>query len=397
MLAAALYFIVSIKPDHTGLRSGCSAEDAVTASIPAGTPVELRFSVSDGSDCFKIAATVDGKRVEGYVFGTALSGLDQFERERRSAPDSGAIQVLQPFEMIRKAASAGSTDPFFGRAAKLLEANQPGKALELLGPALKERANDPDLLFLAGLAAYRSDQAKNALDYWKQSLDLKPNEALARLYFKVQREATSDRSGEKLYGMRVVLRYESETVSPELARGMVALLDEEFTRISSILGCPAEERVIAIVQSRQDYLRSTDAAEWSGGQYDGRIRVSFPGADRRVLAHEIVHACLTNISASWPAWLHEGFAQKLAGDVLSPAERDQIRKMASAHAIPRLENMGQTWSRMSAQHAHTAYRVALAAADLLFAQYGNTGLRNMLSNPERLPSITAELDRQLGL
>ncbi|MDQ2946059.1 MAG: hypothetical protein M3Y27_08980 [Acidobacteriota bacterium] len=398
MLAAAvLFFIVSIKPDHTALRAGCPADDVVIASIPAGTPVELRFSVSDGSDCFKIAATVDGKRVEGYVSGTALSGLDQFERERRSAPDTAAIQVIQPFEIIRKAASLGNADPFLVRANKLLEANQPGKALDLLEPALKQGAKDPDLLFVAGLAAYRSDQAKNALDYWKQSLDLKPNEALARLYYKVQREASSDRSGEKLYGMRVLLRYEGETVSPEVARGMVALLDEEFTRISGILGCPAEERVIAIVQSRQAYLRSTDAAEWSGGQYDGRIRVSFPGADRRVLAHEIVHACLTNISAAWPAWVHEGFAQKLSGDVLSPVARDQIRKMASAHGIPRLENMGQTWSRMSAQHAHTAYRVALAAADLLFAQYGDLGVRNVLTNPERLPSITADLDRQLGL
>ncbi|MDQ2945371.1 MAG: hypothetical protein M3Y27_05420, partial [Acidobacteriota bacterium] len=155
LAAAALFFIVSIKPDHTAVRLGCSADDVVTASIPVGTPVELRFSVSDGSDCFKIAATVDGKRVEGYVSGTALNGLDQFERERRSAPDTATIQIIQPFEMIRKAGSARSTDPVFGRATKLLEANQPGKALELLEPALKQGAKDPDLLFVAGLAAYR--------------------------------------------------------------------------------------------------------------------------------------------------------------------------------------------------------------------------------------------------
>ena len=391
--AALFFFIVAIKQDPTGLRAGCSADETVTATIPAGTPVELRFSVSDGSDCFKIAATVNGKRVEGYVPGTALTGLDQFERERRGAPDSASVQVIHPFEIIRQpaATASGSTDPFVERAVRLLEANQPAKALEVLEPALKQRAKDPDLLFLAGLASYRNDREKAALDYWKLSLDIKPNPALARLYYKVEREQTSDRSGEKLYGMRVVLRYEGETVSPEIARGMVATLDEEFTRISGILGCPAEERVVAIVQSRQAYLRSTDAAEWSGGQYDGRIRVSFPGADRRVLAHEIVHACLSNISPGWPAWLHEGLAQKFSGDVLSPAERDQIRKLAAAHTIPRLENMGQTWSRMSAQHARTAYRVSLAAADLL------VDIRNVLSNPDRIPAIAAELDRQFGL
>ncbi len=125
--------------------------------------------------------------------------------------------------------------------------------------------------------------------------------------------------------------------------------------------------------------------------------MSFPGADRRVLAHEIVHACLTNISAAWPAWLHEGLAQKLSGETLSPAERDQIRTMAASHAIPRLENMGQTWSRMSAQHARIAYWVALAAVDLLFSGNGGLGLKNVLANPEQLAGITAELDRKLGL
>ena len=42
---------------------------------------------------------------------------------------------------------------------------------------------------LAGLAAYRSDQLRMALDYWKQSLDLAPNEALNTIYEGAKREA----------------------------------------------------------------------------------------------------------------------------------------------------------------------------------------------------------------
>ena len=397
--AAALFFIVAIQQDHTDLRVGCAAADPVIASIPVGTPVDLQFSISDGSDCFKVAATVAGKSLQGYVSAAALTGLDQFERERRGAADSASVQILRPFEIVQQPTGTGSgaTDTLVATAAKLIEANQPARALETMEAALKGPHTDPGLLYLAGLAAYRNDQEKTALDYWKQSLDLKPNADLARLYYKVEREQTGDRSGEKLYGMRVLLRYEGETVSAEIARGMIAMLDEEFTRIAGILGCPAEERVVAIIQSRQAYLRSTDAAEWSGGQYDGRIRVSFPGVDRRVLAHEIVHACLSNISAAWPAWLHEGLAQKLSGDVLTPVEHDQIRKMAAARSLPRLENMGQTWSRMNAQHARSAYRVALAAADLLSVRSGGQGIRNVLSNPDGLPALTAEMDRQLGL
>jgi len=311
LTAALLFSIVAVAQDHAAVRSGCSGEEAIVATLPAGTPVELRFAVSDGSDCYKIAAIIDGKRVEGYVSGASLSGTEQFERERRNAPPS-SIEILATL------------------------------------PPPKRRAPDSDLA-----------------------------------------------SGESLYGMRVALHYQSDTLPQETARTMVSILDEEFTRISMALGCPTGERVTAIVQSRKAYLKSTDAVEWSAGQFDGRIRVSFPGADRRVLAHELVHACLANISANWPAWLQEGIAQKLSGDTLSIAEREQIRRMAASHALPRLENMGQTWSRMNAQHARAAYSLALAAAELLSAEYGD--LRNVLANPDRLPQITVDLDRRLGL
>jgi hypothetical protein len=121
---------------------------------------------------------------------------------------------------------------------------------------------------------------------------------------------------------------------------------------------------------------------------------------QRALAHELVHACLTSIPSGptpWPAWLQEGLAQKLSGDVLPPEVRAQLSQLAQTHAIPRLENLRQNWSRMSTQNAMAAYSLALAAADALYDDYASYGIRNILSNPERLPQITADLDAKLGL
>jgi hypothetical protein len=115
------------------------------------------------------------------------------------------------------------------------------------------------------------------------------------------------------------------------------------------------------------------------------------------LAHEIVHACLTNISNNWPAWLQEGLAQKLSGDTLPPSAAATLRQMAAQHSLPRLENIGQSWSRMSTQHARLAYNLALLAVDNMLERYANYGIRNILNNPDQLPAITAELDRTLGL
>ena len=39
----------------------------------------------------------------------------------------------------------------------------------------------------------------------------------------------------------------------------------------------------------------------------------------------------------------------------------------------------------------------LSAADLLFQHYSNTGLLNILRNPNLLTQVTADLNRRLGL
>lgn len=408
MALPVLFFVaaMAVRADGTALRSGCDSEDSVVASLPKGTPVEVRFRLSDGSDCFKVAATIEGKDVLGYVPGSALSGVERFDQDRSSAPAVDVTRELTPVVAQTKQAVARTGDPALDRAQQLLAANQPARALEQMQAALAKHPRDANVLVLAGLAAYRADQLRAALDYWKQALDIAPNDRLQAVYDRVKREAAADHSGDKLYGIHVELRYEGEALPADTARAILATLDDDYTRIAGQLGCRSDERIAAIVQSREDYLRTTGAAEWSGGQYDGRIHVAWTTGStigpemQRALAHELVHACLTSIPSGatpWPAWLQEGLAQKLSGDTLSAGVRAQLERLAEAHAVPRLENLQQNWSRLSTQNAFAAYSLALEAADALYDNYANYGIRNILNNPSTLPRITAELDAKLGL
>jgi len=397
---------MAVRTDQTPLRSGCDSEATVVASLPAGTPVEVRFRLSDGSDCFKVAATIDGKDVLGYVPATALTGLERYEQERASAASVDVLRALNPVVAETRKAVAKTGDPALDRAQQLLEANQPAQALEQTQIALARHPRDPNVLVLAGFAAYRADQLRQALDYWKQALDIAPNDPLAAIYARVKREADADHSGDKLFGIHVALRYEGQALPPDTARAILAVLDDDYSNIAAQLGCTSDERIVAIVQSREAYLRSTGAAEWSGGQYDGRIHIAWTDgsqvgpAMQRALAHELVHACLTSIPSGarpWPAWLQEGLAQKLSGDALPANVREQLRQLAQTHAIPKLENLQQNWSRLSTQNALAAYSLALAAADALYDNYASYGIRNVLTNPETLPRVTADLDAKLGL
>jgi len=188
----------------------------------------------------------------------------------------------------------------------------------------------------------------------------------------------------------------------DTARGMVSAVDSAFARVSAQLGCFAEEKIVTIIQSRDAYKKATDAAEWSGGQYDGRIRVpvmsgqQMDARQEQVLAHETTHACMAMLG-EWPSWLQEGMAQRLSGETLRPEDRTQLADLAKAGKLPKLEALRRGWSGLDSQSARLAYSLALEAVDALYDNFGTDGVRNLMRNPERLATVSAELDKRLGL
>jgi uncharacterized membrane protein len=251
------------------------------------------------------------------------------------------------------------------------------------------------------MAAYQSDEPARALEYLREAQELRPDRLVAQWIARIEKEVAGDRSAEKLYGTRFLLRYEGGKLDADVARAMVGALEDEFTRISFELGCRTEERIVTVVQSRAAYMATTDAAEWSGGSFDGKIRIpvvpspSISAEMRRTFSHELVHACLYHMG-NFPSWLHEGMAQKLSGETLSPADRAALRTMFRSGRMPRLENMSQNWSRLSARHAAVAYAYALAAVELMLERYRHFGIQNILRNPDYLATVAADLDKQLA-
>ena len=405
-LVLILLLAAAVKDGPTPLRSGCSSDARVLASLPAGAPVTIKYSINgESGPCYKVSAELDGKTLEGSLPASAVVQTEDFDQARRQAVWMDTPLIVNTIRASAALpslhASSNGASGMAQKASDLISSSRPQKALELLEPELKVH-RDPGLLALAGIAAWRSDDSRQALEYLRASLDIVPSPEVEKLYRQVEREAKGDQSNDRLYGLRVLLRYESSAVPTETARQMTTVLDQAFIRISQQLGCSADERVIAIVQSRDAYRKTTDAAGWSGGQFDGKIRV--PVFDPRVLdknmlrtlEHETTHACLTMLG-HWPAWLQEGIAQKLSGDSLTPAQMKKINEWVREGKLPRLSNLRQDWSRLDTEHATAAYALSLAAVELLWLDSGDDGIRNLLRNPDRLPQVTAELDRKLGL
>ena len=401
LIIALLAASVVVRPGGAALRAGCDRESETVAVLEAGQTVRVRFAYA-GEDCYKVAVETSGRTTTGYLGSRDLAGLERFDEERRAAVEpSGSVKAgsAEAAEVRARAARESPGMAEVRAALDALDGNEPSRALAVLQPVLKSRA-DPGLLALAGVAAWKNDEPGSALEYWKQSLALRPDPEIDRLCKTVERETAGDRSIGRAIGIRVMLRYEPDKVSAELARTMVLAIDSEMDRISGVLGCTVRERLVAVVQSRDAYLATTGAAEWSGGRYDGRIRVALIDDDavgprtRRVFAHELVHACLAQLGA-WPAWLQEGLAQKLSGDRLPPETSGRLR--SAAGRLPRLEDLGKDLAAAGSEVARDRYALALLAADRLMDDYGGMGLRNILANRNLFDQITGELNRKLGL
>ncbi|MGH7490749.1 MAG: hypothetical protein ACREMY_34825, partial [bacterium] len=268
----------------------------------------------------------------------------------------------------------------------------------VLQPALQSHPRDAQLLAMAGMSALQRDDVPAAKSYLKQSLNIQPDASVERLYRSVEHEVEADRSREVTQGARFALRYEGDSLPPGAAQKLTAMLDREITRISFQLGCHLNERLAVIVQSHENYRQTTGAAEWSGGRYDGRIRIALPPGGEvdqwveHTFSHEFVHACLSRLG-QWPPWLQEGLAQKLSGDRLQPSDRQMLRQLLDQNRLPSLETLGGNWGQLSSGAAAVAYTLSLAAIEAFFERHGEFGIRNLLNNPATLGAVTSELDR----
>ena len=407
MLVPLLFLLAAtqtVSREATPLRTACDSSSQEVARLNPGDAVSIRYALAGGDGpCYKVSADAGGRQWEGWLTAADLSDVTVFEKARSAGATLKARppepEAARPAGQTAVALPAGSGARLM-KATELLNSNQPAEAHAVAEAIIKEQGPQPDLLSFAGVAAQRGDRTAQAVQYFQQSLAMKTSPAVERMLASARRELESDRSSEKLFGMRFVFRYDTREVAPEQARSIVPLLDSEFNRISEVLGCRAEERIVVVVQTVDAFRRTTGAAEWAGGQYDGRIRVALldggrmgPEA-RRAFAHEITHACLANLG-SFPAWLHEGLAQKLSGDTPPAADLALVKQMARQNQLPSLKRMSGTWSRLSPQHARVAYAAAYQAAEALFEAYGNEGARNLARNPETLARVTVELDRRV--
>src|SRR3984893_16356652 len=281
------------------------------------------------------------------------------------------------------------------------------RAEALFAEALTLRPNDPVLVLGSGAAAQAQGHHREAILRLQRALDLEPRLTVAsqllgqiaydegevdlaiRTLEKALKYAPTDpeiartldvwhREAE-VHHTFAEHRYDRFRVMFEgraeesLAVQATAVLTSAFWKIGEKLGEYPSNTIVVILYTEKQFRDITRAPEWSGGQYDGRIRIPAAGASQkaelfeRVLTHELTHALVASIDPRGvPAWLNEGLAQSFDGT----DSRAALRRMkALGRPIP-LKNLEGSFAQLSATDAQVAYDESLLAVGVMFDRPG---------------------------
>jgi len=285
---------------------------------------------------------------------------------------------------------------------KALQQGDADRAAKTFADALRQRPDEPVLLLGAAVAAQERGEGAKAEPWLRRALEVNPAFTSASLLLGelVYRDGDLDRAistyeralkyapgNPDITARLATWRTEADVQSTfierrqdrfrvlfegrtdaELAATATDVLTEAFWRIGQELGAYPSDPIRVVLYTEQQFRDITHAPEWSGGLYDGKIRVPVAGASRspalfaHVLTHELTHAIVAaSAPRGVPTWLHEGLAQHFDGTSIEAARK---RLRLHHRRIP-LDQLEHGFNRLTTAGASVAYDESLLAVNVI--------------------------------
>jgi tetratricopeptide (TPR) repeat protein len=257
--------------------------------------------------------------------------------------------------------------------------------------------NRGDLAALGMLARIHYDRGElyEAELLLQEALALQPNDAqLVELNQKVAREREYEEKLSTSVGGIFKVSFDGEA-NDRLGDEVRAALEEAYIDVGRRFDQFPAGPIPVILYSTKDFLSMTGAPEWSGGLYDGKIRVPVGGlagltpALRNVLYHEYTHLLIAQRAGrNVPRWLNEGLAEVIAVG----AQHERTEPLSQLEPIMALEQLERSLSATSSQEVERAYRQAYLQVKYLLE---SCGWSEMLSLLDQLAKHSAFAERTL--
>ena len=283
----------------------------------------------------------------------------------------------------------------FTLEARATNPTKTDKVRRLLEKALEI---DPDCvaaLVELGRLRYGAGESVGALDLWFRADELDNDiPGLGEHIEKVAREALTELEFKRRSSSHFSVSYEgaqNEVAAAEVLR----ILDRAWYEIGSELKYRPPKRTLVVLYTPKQYGDTTEAPHWSGGLFDGKLRIPLGEGNltnaqlerlRTTLYHEYTHAVVTGLAGvKIPDWFNEGLAMYYE---LPPLERrkrydrdnDHIGDLIRADNLPSIADLPERFSKIGvADEASRAYQIARTFTYWLADKYGAYKFKLVLS------------------
>lgn len=247
------------------------------------------------------------------------------------------------------------------------------------------KQDSAEVLYYLGLVQFDSDRRQEAIELWEQALKLSPDrKEIAELLAKSRKENAVESSMDRGHSSRFDLTYDTG-VDTGFALAVLDVLESAANLIGAELGLFPEARVPVGIYKRTDYKTVTDSPDWSGGFYDGKIRLPFGSfneitpAMRGVLYHEYAHVVVFELTrGNCPLWLNEGIAE-MFGRMQYNRSLPGFGRAVRTGGLIDFRRLEANFSDFTPANAALAYQQSYALVNYMATTYGWHRIREILS------------------
>jgi hypothetical protein len=175
------------------------------------------------------------------------------------------------------------------------------------------------------------------------------------------------------------------------------VLESASNQVGAELDHFPEARVPVAIYKRDDYKTVSAAPDWSGGVYDGTIRLPFGAMSeitppiRAILFHEYTHVVVFDLTrGNCPVWLNEGIAEMFGRRQFSHPSVEQVYAFpkGTAEDFRKLEG---GFSGLSSKEAIGAYEQSYSMVNYLVTGYGWHRVKAILTGLGKGMNISAAI------
>lgn len=219
---------------------------------------------------------------------------------------------------------------------------------------------------------------------------------------RLKRDAEAEADYHSLGSSHFVIKIEGRE-DTEAARTVLNALEDAYRRVGARFAYYPLERLEVVLYPDQTFREVTGSPHWSGGIYDGRIKMPIGGLARgserlaRTVRHEYAHAAIVTLSkGKTPVWLNEGLAQ-VAEETGDDGRLNRLRMAIADGSVMSLGELEGGFTRFDRDQASLAYSQAYFTAKWLLDQKGAYNVRRLLEAMATADSTDAAFRQALGM